>query len=258
MNISRVRLPAWREAPAIDPVTDCFGVVRGARRRRRTGDRQLRERQRTRQRTRKVLRLPGRRSRRVRPKPISLAPPSPTLKGASGSPIFSSAGTKSSSVARDSRNATRRLNLTVGSAFDFPIALKLEAVAESVTVTGTATVPRIGAQPDRRDRLTDRSRPAAAQRAELPRRRPSRAWRLADKRRRHSYCSLKRQPSQVTGLSIGSQRNFRTDSSSTACRLTTMLRASAACPTVVSTRSISFRWSRREGRPSSVARSAAT
>ena len=37
-------------------------------------------------------------------------------------------------------DATRRLNLTVGSAFDLPIALKLEAVAESVTVTGTATV----------------------------------------------------------------------------------------------------------------------
>ena len=37
-------------------------------------------------------------------------------------------------------DATRRLNLTVGSAFDLPIALKLEAVAESVTVAGTATV----------------------------------------------------------------------------------------------------------------------
>ena len=37
-------------------------------------------------------------------------------------------------------DATRRLNLTVGSAFDLPIALKLEALAESVTVTGTATV----------------------------------------------------------------------------------------------------------------------
>ena len=35
---------------------------------------------------------------------------------------------------------TRRLNLTVGSAFDLPIALRLEALAESVTVTGTATV----------------------------------------------------------------------------------------------------------------------
>ena len=32
------------------------------------------------------------------------------------------------------------MNLTVGSAFDLPIALRLEAVAESVTVTGTATV----------------------------------------------------------------------------------------------------------------------
>jgi hypothetical protein len=37
-------------------------------------------------------------------------------------------------------DATRRLNLTVGSAFDLPIALRLEAVAESVTVAGTATV----------------------------------------------------------------------------------------------------------------------
>ena len=37
-------------------------------------------------------------------------------------------------------DATRRLNLTVGSAFDLPIALKLEAVTESVTVAGTATV----------------------------------------------------------------------------------------------------------------------
>ena len=37
-------------------------------------------------------------------------------------------------------DATRRLNLTVGSAFDLPIALKLEAVAESVTVAGTPTV----------------------------------------------------------------------------------------------------------------------
>ena len=37
-------------------------------------------------------------------------------------------------------DATRRLNLTVGSAFDLPIALRLETVAESVTVTGTATV----------------------------------------------------------------------------------------------------------------------
>ncbi len=37
-------------------------------------------------------------------------------------------------------DATRRLNLNVGSAFDLPIALKLEALAESVTVTGTATV----------------------------------------------------------------------------------------------------------------------
>jgi hypothetical protein len=36
--------------------------------------------------------------------------------------------------------STRRLNLTVGSAFDLPIALRLEALAESVTVTGTATV----------------------------------------------------------------------------------------------------------------------
>ncbi len=37
-------------------------------------------------------------------------------------------------------DATRRLNLTVGAAFDLPIALRLEAVAESVTVTGAATV----------------------------------------------------------------------------------------------------------------------
>ena len=37
-------------------------------------------------------------------------------------------------------DATRRLTLTVGSAFDLPIALKLEAVAESVTVAGTPTV----------------------------------------------------------------------------------------------------------------------
>ena len=37
-------------------------------------------------------------------------------------------------------DTTRRLNLTVGSAFDLPIALRLETVAESVTVTGTATV----------------------------------------------------------------------------------------------------------------------
>ena len=36
--------------------------------------------------------------------------------------------------------ATRRLNLTVGAAFDLPIAVRLEALAESVTVTGTATV----------------------------------------------------------------------------------------------------------------------
>ena len=35
---------------------------------------------------------------------------------------------------------TRRLNLTVGAAFDLPIVLTLEAIAESVTVTGTATV----------------------------------------------------------------------------------------------------------------------
>ena len=35
---------------------------------------------------------------------------------------------------------TRRLTLTVGSAFDLPIALSVEALAESVTVTGTATV----------------------------------------------------------------------------------------------------------------------
>ena len=37
-------------------------------------------------------------------------------------------------------DTTRRLNLTVGSAFDLPIALAIEAVAESVTVSGTATV----------------------------------------------------------------------------------------------------------------------
>ena len=37
-------------------------------------------------------------------------------------------------------DATRRLDLTVGSAFDLPITLRLEAVAESVTVTGAATV----------------------------------------------------------------------------------------------------------------------
>jgi hypothetical protein len=37
-------------------------------------------------------------------------------------------------------DSTRRLNLTVGAAFDLPIVLKLEAIAESVTVTGTATV----------------------------------------------------------------------------------------------------------------------
>ena len=37
-------------------------------------------------------------------------------------------------------DTTRRLTLTVGSAFDLPITLPLEAVAESVTVTGTATV----------------------------------------------------------------------------------------------------------------------
>ena len=37
-------------------------------------------------------------------------------------------------------DATRRLTLTVGSAFDLPITLPLEAVAESVTVTGAATV----------------------------------------------------------------------------------------------------------------------
>jgi hypothetical protein len=36
--------------------------------------------------------------------------------------------------------ATRRLDLTVGSAFDLPIPLALEAVAASVTVSGTATV----------------------------------------------------------------------------------------------------------------------
>ena len=37
-------------------------------------------------------------------------------------------------------STTRRLNLTVGAAFDLPIVLKLEGIAESVTVTGTATV----------------------------------------------------------------------------------------------------------------------
>jgi hypothetical protein len=37
-------------------------------------------------------------------------------------------------------DTTRRLDLTVGSAFDLPITLRLEAVAESVTVTGAATV----------------------------------------------------------------------------------------------------------------------
>ncbi len=37
-------------------------------------------------------------------------------------------------------DTTRRLTLTVGSAFDLPITLPLEAVAESVTVTGAATV----------------------------------------------------------------------------------------------------------------------
>ncbi len=37
-------------------------------------------------------------------------------------------------------DTTRRLDLTVGSAFDLPITLQLEAVAESVTVTGAATV----------------------------------------------------------------------------------------------------------------------
>jgi hypothetical protein len=37
-------------------------------------------------------------------------------------------------------DSTRRLNLTVGAAFDLPIVLKLEAIAESVTVTGTAIV----------------------------------------------------------------------------------------------------------------------
>ena len=37
-------------------------------------------------------------------------------------------------------DATRRLDLTVGAAFDLPIRLPLEAVAESVTVTGAATV----------------------------------------------------------------------------------------------------------------------
>jgi hypothetical protein len=37
-------------------------------------------------------------------------------------------------------DATRRLDLTVGSAFDLPITLRLEVVAQSVTVTGAATV----------------------------------------------------------------------------------------------------------------------
>ena len=208
-------------------------------------------------RIRKVLRLPGRRSRRVRPKPISLAPPLPTLKGASGSPIFRLGPYEINVRSQGFSDATRRLNLTVGSAFDLPIALKLEARSGERYRHRDRHSARIGAQPDRRDGLTDRSRPRCRSTGGTSSTSPS--WCLASRRQTSAArnCSRKRQPSRELVCRSAASEISRTTSSSTACRPTTMRRASAACPTV-STRSISFRWSRREGRPSSVARSAAT
>ena len=83
---------------------------------------------------------PARKFPRVRPKPTSRAPHVTDAEGRFRFPYLRLGPYEIIVRSQGFSDATRRLNLTVGSAFDLPIALKLEAVAESVTVTGTATV----------------------------------------------------------------------------------------------------------------------
>ncbi len=78
------------------------------------------------------------------------------------------------------KDATLRLTLTVGSAFDLPVSLLLGGVDTTVTVTGDRDRPRSSAQPDRRHCLGDRGSDTADERPELSRSCAAGAWRLAD------------------------------------------------------------------------------
>ena len=83
-------------------------------------------------------------------------------------------------------DTTRRLNLTVGSAFDLPIALALASVGCERDGERHRDGARGGPQSDRGNHLAGRSRQPSTQRAQLPRYRAPRAGRLPAKRRRHA------------------------------------------------------------------------
>ena len=74
----------------------------------------------------------------------------------------------------------RNLTLTIGSAFDLPVALGVASTQTSVTVSGDADGPRSRAIPDCRHRLEGRNSAAPFERPKLPRRRPARPRSFAD------------------------------------------------------------------------------
>ena len=84
--------------------------------------------------------MPGAEVLHGRPKRISRRKAPRTRKGVFGLPYLKVGPYEVVIKQQGFADVTRRLTLTVGAAFELPVSLKVEAVSESVTVSGQAPI----------------------------------------------------------------------------------------------------------------------